>query len=62
VVAAVITGAGVMSQPELPVSSGESHFEDDGNVTDPELRASLIELVAALGRTTERLGRPEKAA
>jgi chromate reductase len=57
----VFTGACVMPQPELLISSAASHFDDRGNLTDPELRASLIELVEALGRWTYRLGRREAA-
>ncbi|HTC86494.1 MAG TPA: NADPH-dependent FMN reductase [Candidatus Acidoferrum sp.] len=51
----VFTGACVMPIPELLVGSAASHFDDDGDVTDPELRASIVELVAALGRWTRRL-------
>ena len=44
----VFTGACVMPQPELLVGTAGEHFDDDGNVTDPALRASLVELVDAL--------------
>jgi len=57
----VFTGACVMPQPELLISSAASHFDDEGNLTDPELRASLVELVEALGRWSYRLGRREAA-
>ena len=57
----VFTGACVMPQPELLVGSAASHFDDDGNLTDPQLLASLVDLVEALGRWTFRLGRREAA-
>jgi chromate reductase len=57
----VFTGACAMPQPELLISSAASHFDDEGNLTDPELRASLVDLVEALGRWTYRLGRREAA-
>ena len=53
----VFTGACVMPQPELLLGAATAHFDDDGNVTDPDLRASIVELVEALGRWTYRLGR-----
>jgi chromate reductase, NAD(P)H dehydrogenase (quinone) len=57
----VFTGACVMALPELLVASAASHFDHLGNLTDPELRASIVELVEALGRWTFRLGRREAA-
>jgi chromate reductase len=51
----VFTGACVMPQPELLVSLAGSHFDDDGNVTDPDLRASIVELVEALRQWTHRI-------
>jgi chromate reductase, NAD(P)H dehydrogenase (quinone) len=51
----VFTGACVMPQPELLVSAAGSHFDDDGNVTDPELRDRLAELVAALRDWSSRI-------
>jgi chromate reductase len=57
----VFTGACVMPQPELLISSAASHFDDDGNLTDPDLRALVVELVEALGRWAYRLARPEAA-
>jgi chromate reductase len=44
----VFTGACVMPQPELLIGTAGQHFDDDGNLTDPELRAALIEVVEAL--------------
>jgi chromate reductase len=57
----VFTGACVMPQPELLISSAGSHFDHDGNLTDPELRASVVELVEALAQWTYRLGQREAA-
>ena len=51
----VFTGACVMPQPELLVSAAASHFDDDGNVTDPELRDKLAELAAALRAWSSRI-------
>jgi chromate reductase, NAD(P)H dehydrogenase (quinone) len=51
----VFTGACVMPLPELLVGEAASHFDDGGNVTDPELRASVLELVEALRLWTQRL-------
>ena len=57
----VFTGACVMPQPELLIGSAASHFDHDGNLTDPQLRKSLVELVEALGRWTVRIALPEVA-
>jgi chromate reductase len=57
----VFTGACVMPQPELLISSAASHFDEHGNLTDAALRASLVELVEALGRWAYRLGGREAA-
>jgi chromate reductase, NAD(P)H dehydrogenase (quinone) len=51
----VFTGACVMPLPELLVGAAGTHFSDDGDVTDPELRASIVELVRALDRWARRL-------
>ncbi len=51
----VFTGACVMPLPEVLVGSAGAHFDLDGNVTDPELRASIVELVEALRRWTLRI-------
>jgi chromate reductase len=51
----VFTGACVMPQPELLVAAAASHFDDDGNLTDPALRSSLVELVEALRVWTRRI-------
>lgn len=53
--AAVFTGACVMPLPELLVGSAAAHFSNDGNLTDPELRTSVVELVEALREWTLRL-------
>jgi chromate reductase len=57
----VFTGACVMPQPELLIDLAGSRFDQDGNLTDPDLRASLVELVEALGRWTVRIALPEAA-
>jgi chromate reductase len=51
----VFTGACVMPQPELLVGAAASHFDDDGNLTDPVTRAAVVELVEALRVWTLRL-------
>ena len=58
----VFTGACVMPQPELLVSAAAAHFDDDGNVTDPELHERLTELVAALRTWSSRILIREEAA
>jgi chromate reductase, NAD(P)H dehydrogenase (quinone) len=51
----VFTGACVMPLPELLVGGAGQHFDGDGNLTDPDLRASVVELVTALGVWTVRI-------
>jgi len=51
----VFTGACVMPQPELLVAAAASHFDVRGNVTDPALRESITELVAALRDWSDRI-------
>jgi chromate reductase len=58
----VFTGACVMPQPELLIAAAGSHFDDDGNLTDPALRASLLELVGALRAWTLRIDLRREAA
>jgi chromate reductase len=58
----VFTGACVMPQPELLVGAAGSHFDDEGNLTDPALRATLVELVNALRAWTLRIDVDRKAA
>jgi chromate reductase len=58
----VFTGACVMPQPELLIAAAGSHFDDDGNLTDPALRASLLELVGALQAWTLRIDLRREAA
>jgi chromate reductase, NAD(P)H dehydrogenase (quinone) len=57
----VFTGACVMPQPELLIGGASSHFDRDGNFADPELRASLVELLESLRRWTVRID-PRRAA
>ena len=58
----VFTGACVMPLPELLVGAAGTHFDPDGNVTDPELRASLVELVEALREWALRIDSRRAAA
>ena len=58
----VFTGACVMPQPELLVSAAATHFDDDGNVTDPELRERLNELAVALRAWSSRIQIRDEAA
>ncbi len=51
-----------MPLPELLVGGAAAHFDDDGNVTDPDLRASLSELVEALSVWTVRIDLRQAAA
>jgi hypothetical protein len=44
-----------MPLPELLVGGAASHFDADGNVTDPELRASMVALIRALAEWTVRI-------
>jgi hypothetical protein len=37
------------------VGAAALHFDEDGNVTDPDLRASLVELIEALREWTVRI-------
>ncbi len=58
----VFAGACVMPQPEVLVGSAASLFDEDGDLTDDRIRASIAELVEALRAWTIRLGRPSAAA
>ena len=58
----VFTGACVMPQPELLIGAAASHFDDDGNLTDPSVRASLVELIEALRTWTLRIDVSREAA
>ena len=58
----VFTGACVMPLPELLVGGAGAHFDHDGNLTDPAVRASLVELMEALRRWTLRIEIGEAAA
>lgn len=57
----VFTGACVMPLPELLIGAAASRFDDAGNLTDAEVRASLVELVEALRVWTARLRLKEAA-
>ena len=58
----VFTGACVMPLPELLVGSAGEHFDQDGNLTDPALRASVAALVEALRAWTLRIDVRREAA
>ena len=51
----VFTGACVMPLPELMVGAAGEHFDRDGNLIDPAVRASLVKLMEALGAWTRRI-------
>jgi hypothetical protein len=51
----VFTGACVMPLPELLVGGAGDHFDQDGNLTDPAVRASLVELIDSLRAWTARI-------
>ena len=51
-----------MPLPELLVGGAGAHFDHDGNLTDPAVRASLVELMEALRRWTLRIEIGEAAA
>ena len=51
----VFTGACVMPLPELLVAAAGEHFDQGGNLVDPAVRESLVELVEALHAWTRRI-------
>jgi chromate reductase len=51
----VFTGACVMPLPELLVGEAASHFDENGNVNDPDVRVSLVELLEGLRQWTVRI-------
>jgi chromate reductase len=51
----VFTGACVMPLPELLVGGAGEHFDRDGNLTDPTVRASVVDLLEALRAWTLRI-------
>ena len=51
----VFTGACVMPLPELLISAAAEHFDSDGSLTDPALRALVVELLEALRAWTRRI-------
>ena len=58
----VFTGACVMPLPELLIGGAGEHFDQDGNLTDPAVRAALVELIEALRVWTLRIEIGEAAA
>ena len=57
----VFTGACVMPQPELLIGAAASRFDEGGNLTDAEVRRSLVQLIEALRAWTVRLRLKEVA-
>lgn len=60
--AVVYTGGCVLPEPELLVHAAIGKFDDAGNVTDPELRAQVVNMVTALRDWAERIRMPEAQA
>ena len=60
--ALIYTGGCVLPEPELLVGAAIGKFDDAGNVTDPELRARVLDLVTALRAWGERIRMPEAQA
>ena len=58
----VFTGACVMPLPELLVGGAGHLFDHNGDLTDPETRARLVELMEALRAWTVRIDLGEAAA
>jgi chromate reductase len=58
----VFTGACVMPLPELLVGGAGDRFDQDGNLTDPAVRASLVELIDSLRAWTARIDLRREAA
>jgi chromate reductase, NAD(P)H dehydrogenase (quinone) len=58
----VFTGACVMPQPELLIGGAGALFDADSNLTDPAIRASLVELIEALRAWTLRIDVGRQAA
>jgi chromate reductase len=58
----VFTGACVMPLPELMVGGAGHLFDDQGDLTDQETRARLVELMDALRAWTVRIDLGEVAA
>jgi hypothetical protein len=44
-----------MPLPELLVGGAREHFDRDGDLTDPAVRASLVDLIVALRAWTLRI-------
>jgi chromate reductase len=60
--AVVYTGGCVLPEPELLVGAAIGKFDDAGNVTDPELRAQIVDMVTGLRDWAERIRMPEAQA
>jgi chromate reductase len=58
----VFTGACVMPLPELLVGGAAGLFDDDGNLTDRDVRASMVELIESLRSWTLRIDVGREAA
>ena len=53
--ALIYTGGCVLPEPELLVGAAIGKFDDAGNVTDPELRGQVVDMVTALRGWAERI-------
>ena len=60
--ALVYTGSCVMPEPELLIGGALDKFDDHGNVSDPQLRAQVVEVATALRSWAIRIRLPEAAA
>ena len=60
--ALIYTGGCVMPEPELLVGAAIGKFDDAGNVTDPQLRRQVVDMVSALRDWAERIRMQEAQA
>jgi chromate reductase, NAD(P)H dehydrogenase (quinone) len=56
------TNGFVLPLPEVLVGLARERFDDDGNLTDPDTREEVRDLLVALAAWTRRIGRPGDAA
>ncbi len=48
----------LLNRPELLIANADEHFDENGNLTDPEIRKRIGRLVEALVQWTEKLRKP----
>jgi chromate reductase, NAD(P)H dehydrogenase (quinone) len=58
----VFTGACVLPLPELLIGGAGDHFDQEGNLIDPAVRASLVGLIDSLRAWTTRIDLRREAA